>query len=74
MEVQFTPEQEAQLSKIANSVGTDAEHLVQDAALRLLKEEARFIDAVKLGEAELERGEYLSSEEVGARLERLFQS
>jgi predicted transcriptional regulator len=74
MDVQFTPEQEAQLSKIANSVGTDAEHLVQDAALRLLKEEARFIDAVKLGEAELERGEYLSSEEVGARLERLFQS
>ena len=36
MEVHFTPEQEAQLAQIATSAGTDAEHLVKDAALRLL--------------------------------------
>ena len=36
MEVHFTPEQEAQLAQIATDAGTDTEHLVKDAALRLL--------------------------------------
>jgi predicted urease superfamily metal-dependent hydrolase len=39
MEVHFTPEQEAQLARIASKAGTDPEHLVKDAALRLLVEE-----------------------------------
>ena len=41
MEVHFTPEQEAQLAQIATKVGTDAERLVQDAALRLLEDEGK---------------------------------
>lgn len=40
MELHFTPEQEAQLEKIATSVGTDPERLVKDAALRLLQSQA----------------------------------
>jgi hypothetical protein len=36
MEVHFTPEQEAQLAHIAARAGTDTEHLVRNAALRLL--------------------------------------
>lgn len=36
MEVHFTPEQEAKLTQVAHSAGTDAEELVKDAALRLL--------------------------------------
>jgi hypothetical protein len=39
MEVHFTPEQEAQLAQIASKTGTDPEHLVKDAVLRLLEEE-----------------------------------
>jgi hypothetical protein len=42
MEVHFTPEQEAQLARIATNAGTDAEHLVKDIVLRLLEDEARF--------------------------------
>ena len=42
MEVRFTPEQEARLAQLASKEGTDAEHLVKDAALRLLEEETRF--------------------------------
>jgi hypothetical protein len=38
MEVHFTPEQEAELAHIATSAGTNTEHLVKDAALRLLAE------------------------------------
>jgi hypothetical protein len=37
MEVYFTPEQEAQLTQIAANAGTDAERLVQEAALRLVQ-------------------------------------
>jgi hypothetical protein len=37
MEVEFTPEQEAQLAQIATSAGTDPQRLVKDAALRLLQ-------------------------------------
>jgi hypothetical protein len=37
MEVHFTAEQEAQLAQIATKSGTDPEHLVKDAALRLLE-------------------------------------
>ena len=39
MEVHFTAEQEAQLAQLATKIGTDAEHLVKDAVLRLLQEE-----------------------------------
>ena len=47
MEVNFTPEQEAQLSQIASHAGTDTERLVKDAALRLLEQDARFRAAVR---------------------------
>jgi hypothetical protein len=40
MEVHFTPEQEAQLTQIATKAGTDPEHLVIDAVLRLLEDES----------------------------------
>jgi hypothetical protein len=40
MEVHFTPEQEAQLAQIATKAGTDPEHLVKEAVLRLLEDES----------------------------------
>ncbi len=39
MEVHFTAEEQAQLAHIAVKAGTDPEHLVRDAALRLLEDE-----------------------------------
>jgi hypothetical protein len=41
IQIHFTPEQEAQLAQLAAKSGTDAEHLVKDAALRLLEDETR---------------------------------
>ena len=73
MEVHFTPEQEAELSKMAGKIGTDAEHLVKDAALRLLQEEARFIDAVEKGLAAAEDGKFIDEEEMTARVDRMFR-
>jgi predicted transcriptional regulator len=74
MEVHFTPEQEAQLAQIAATAGTEPEHLVQDAALRLLQEDARFRAAVREGIAQADRGEFIEEEEMDARLEQMLRS
>ncbi len=74
MEVRFTPEQEAQLAQIATTAGSEPEQLVKDAALRLLKEDARFRAAVRQGIAEADRGELIDEEEMDLRLERMLHS
>jgi len=42
MEVHFTPEQEAQITRLAIKTGTDPEGLVKDTVLRLIGDETRF--------------------------------
>jgi predicted transcriptional regulator len=74
MEVHFTPEQEARLAEIATTASTDAETLVKDAALRLLREDARFRAAVREGIAQADRGEFIEEEEMDARLEQMLKS
>ncbi len=74
MEVQLTPEQEAELSKLATRKGRNANQLAQEVIGFYLEHEARFIEAVKRGLESLDRGEYGSHEEVGARIDRLFPS
>ena len=49
MEVQFTPEQEAQLSQIANHNGTAPEQLAKEAVNRMLENQARFVAGVQKG-------------------------
>jgi predicted transcriptional regulator len=74
MEVHLTPEQVSRLAQLASDRGRDTDSLAQEAIGRYLEEEARFIEAVKLGESQLERGEYLTHKEVGVRIRRLFNS
>lgn len=70
MEVHFTPEQEAQLSRIATHAGTDNEHLVKDAALRLVEERNRFSANIREGIAQADRGELIDDDEVRSWLEQ----
>jgi predicted transcriptional regulator len=72
MEVHFTPEQEAELSKFAGTEGVDAEAFVKKAALRLL-DDARFRAAVREGIAQADRGEFVPEAEVDALFERLLR-
>jgi predicted transcriptional regulator len=74
MEVHLTPELQHRLAELATQRGREADALAQEAISRYLDEEARFIEAVKRGEEALARGEHLTHEQVGKRLERLFQS
>ena len=73
MEVHITPELEAWLTHSAARQGRRADELVQDVLTQYFEEEARFVEAVKRGEDALQRGEYLSHEQVGQRLQRLLQ-
>jgi predicted transcriptional regulator len=74
MEVHFTPDQLERLSQIAAHAGIDTEHLVKDAALRLLEEDEQFRAAVREGIAAAERGELIDDEEVRLWLEERERS
>ena len=73
MEVQFTPEREARLAESAAQQGRNPNELVRQVLARYFDEESRFVDAVMRGETALERGDNLTHEQVGKRLERLLQ-
>ena len=48
--------------------------MVQDVLAQYFEEETRFAEAVKRGEDALQRGEYLTHEQVGQRLQRFLQT
>ncbi|MGO9262244.1 MAG: hypothetical protein ACLQU1_38995 [Bryobacteraceae bacterium] len=61
------------MNHIAARQGRNPDDLVQDALTRYFEEEARFVDAVTCGEEAFERGEYLTHEQAGQRLQRFLQ-
>jgi predicted transcriptional regulator len=73
MEIQITPEQEAQLAQIAAHLQKDPHELVMDAALRLIAEDDRFRTGVRKGIEEADRGEVIEEAEMDARVERMLQ-
>lgn len=72
MEIHFPAELEAKLAHSAAQQGRKLEELVQDAVAQCFEEEARFVQAVARGEEALQRGEYLSHEQVGQRMQRFL--
>jgi len=73
MEVHFSSNIEARLTERATQQGRKPDEFVQDVVARYLEEEDRFAEAVKRGEDALERGEYLTHEQVGERLRRFLE-
>lgn len=74
MELDFSSEQQARIARIAIKAGTAPEHLVRNAVMRLLDEDSRFMDEVAEGEAALERGEFLTHEQMGDRFQRFLRN
>ncbi len=72
MDVNLTPALQAKLDKVAAQQGRDAQSLVQEAVQRLVDYDQWFVREVEKGLAQIERGEVLEHEEVGARLEELL--
>jgi predicted DNA-binding protein len=73
MELHFPPELEAKLTHSAAQQGCNADELVREILTRHFDEEARFVEAVSLGEEALQRGEYLTHDQVGQRLHRYLR-
>jgi predicted transcriptional regulator len=73
MEVNFGHELEAKITHSAAKQGRNPDELVQDVLTRYFEEEARFVEAVKRGEESFGRGEYLTHEQAGERLQRFLQ-
>jgi predicted transcriptional regulator len=70
MEVSLKPDLQAKLARLAAERGSDAETLAREAIERLVDYDEWFIKEVEKGLGQIARGEVLTHEEVGARLEK----
>jgi predicted transcriptional regulator len=74
MEVHVTGELEAKLARSAAEQGRNPDEVVQDVLTHYFEEQARFVEVVRRGEEALQRGEYLTHEQVGQRLHALLKT
>jgi predicted transcriptional regulator len=72
MEVHFTPNLQAKLARLAAQQGRDSEQIVVEAVERLVDYNEWFTREVEKGLGQIGRGEVLTNEEVGARIESLL--
>ena len=68
MEVTLSAELQAKLARIAQERGTNPQDLAREAIERLVDYDEWFVLEVEKGLAQIDRGQTLSHEEVGARL------
>ena len=73
MEVPLQPEKEAQLAEIAAQRGLKTDELAQQVLSHYLEDDSRFIQAVNLGLAAAERGDFVEHEEVGKKLKQILR-
>ena len=74
MQLNLTREQEAKLTTIAEHEGKPVEQFLTEAALDLLRENDRFLDAVEKGIVAAERGAFIEEEEMDARIGKMLNS
>ena len=72
MEVPLTPDVQSKLTRLAADRGRDVEALAREAIERFVDYDEWFANAVDKGLAQIDRGNVLTHEEVGARLEKLL--
>lgn len=73
MEVPLQPEKEAQLAQIASQRGLKTDELAEQVLSRYLEDDKRFIEAVNIGIAAADRGEFVEHDEVRARIQQILQ-
>jgi len=72
MDIDLNPDLQAKLARLAAQRGRDPETLAREAIERFVDYDEWFIEEVEKGLAQIERGEVLTHEEVGARLNKLL--
>ena len=73
MEVHFSQELQTKLDRAAAHIRTPADDYVQQLVEHYLDHDLWFRQKVDGSLEQLDRGEFLTHEEVGARLSKLFQ-
>ncbi len=72
MEVDFTPELQAKLSRLAAEQGRATQTVVQEAVQRFVEYDEWFLREVEKGLAEADRGELIEHEEVRKLVDRRY--
>jgi predicted transcriptional regulator len=73
MEIRLHPEKEAQLAQIAAQRGLKTDELAQQVLSHYREDDTRFIEAVNLGLAAAERGDFVEHEEVKKTLKQILR-
>ena len=73
MELHVTPELGAKLAHSAARQGRNPDELVHEVLSRYFEQENSVVETVKRGEAALDRGEYLTREQVTQNLQRFLK-
>ena len=74
MEVRLNPELQAKLDRIAAQNSSGPAEYVEQLVEHYLDHDDWFRRKVKTGLEQLDRGEFLTHEQVGARLQQMFRS
>ena len=74
MEVPLRPETQEKLARMAAERGRDTQALAQEAIERFVDDDEWFTRQVQEGLEQLDAGQFLSHEQVGARIEKMFRS
>ena len=74
MEVHLQPEKEAQLAQIAAQRGLNPDELAQRVLSHYLEDDKHFVEAVNIGLAAADRGEFIEHEEVVKRVKQILRS
>lgn len=74
MEINLSPELSAKLANVAAENNSDAEEYVRQLVEHYIDHDAWFRQKVKEGLGQLDRGESLTHEEVGTRIDQIFRS
>jgi len=72
MEVDFTPELQAKLTRLAAEQGRATQAVVQEAVERFVEYDEWFLREVEKGLAEADRGELIEHEEVRKLIDRRY--
>ena len=74
MDVPLQPEREAQVAEIAAHRGLKTDELRREVLSRYREDDQHFIEAVNVGFAAAERGDFLEHEDVGKKLNQILRS
>ena len=73
MELNLSPELQAKLAHIAAENNSGAEEYVRQLVEHYLEHDAWFRQKVKTGLGQLSQGEFVTHEDIGARIDQMFR-